>query len=299
MLFINGLTIEVNHNKIVLLGGRTMKKIIEVKDLSFEYEENAKTIDHISFEIQKGTYTTILGHNGSGKSTIAKLLMGLLEKKSGEIIVGGISLSEETLNDVRSQIGIVFQNPDNQFIGATVRDDIAFGLENTCVDPKLMDDIINEYAQKVNMLEFLDHEPTKLSGGQKQRVAIAGILAMSPAIIILDEATSMLDPKGKSEINALVHQLNKDKDITILSITHDIEEAAMSDYVILLSDGHIIDSGCPEKVLMKQEQLESLALDIPFAYKISKGLQKQGIEINSYIDKEKLVKELCQLHSKK
>lgn len=276
-----------------------MEKIIDVQHLSFGYDEDTLTIDDISFSIEKGTYTTILGHNGSGKSTIAKLLMGLLEKKSGEIVIGGIPLTEETLNQVRSQIGIVFQNPDNQFIGATVRDDIAFGLENNCVDPALMDDIINEYAKKVNMYEFLDHEPTKLSGGQKQRVAIAGILAMSPSIIILDEATSMLDPKGRNEINALVHQLNKDKNMTIVSITHDIEEAALSDYVILLSDGHIVDEGRPEEVLMKKEEIESLALDIPFAYKISHGLQKMGISIAEQIDREKLVNELCRLHLKK
>lgn len=276
-----------------------MKKIIDVQHLSFGYDEDTLTIDDISFTIEKGSYTTILGHNGSGKSTIAKLLMGLLEKKSGEIVIGGIPLTEETLNQVRSQIGIVFQNPDNQFIGATVRDDIAFGLENNCVDPALMDDIINEYAKKVNMYEFLDHEPTKLSGGQKQRVAIAGILAMSPSIIILDEATSMLDPKGRNEINALVHQLNKDKNMTIVSITHDIEEAALSDYVILLSDGHIVDEGRPEEVLMKKEEIESLALDIPFAYKISHGLQKMGISIAEQIDREKLVNELCRLHLKK
>lgn len=276
-----------------------MKKIIDVQHLSFGYDEDTLTIDDISFSIEQGSYTTILGHNGSGKSTIAKLLMGLLEKKSGEIVIGGIPLTEETLNQVRSQIGIVFQNPDNQFIGATVRDDIAFGLENNCVDPALMDDIINEYAKKVNMYEFLDHEPTKLSGGQKQRVAIAGILAMSPSIIILDEATSMLDPKGRNEINALVHQLNKDKNMTIVSITHDIEEAALSDYVILLSDGHIVDEGRPEEVLMKKEEIESLALDIPFAYKISHGLQKMGISITEQIDREKLVNELCRLHLKK
>ena len=276
-----------------------MEKIINVQHLSFGYDEDTLTIDDISFTIEKGSYTTILGHNGSGKSTIAKLLMGLLEKKSGEIVIGGIPLTEETLNQVRSQIGIVFQNPDNQFIGATVRDDIAFGLENNCVDPALMDDIINEYAKKVNMYEFLDHEPTKLSGGQKQREAIAGILAMSPSIIILDEATSMLDPKGRNEINALVHQLNKDKNMTIVSITHDIEEAALSDYVILLSDGHIVDEGRPEEVLMKKEEIESLALDIPFAYKISHGLQKMGISITEQIDREKLVNELCRLHLKK
>lgn len=276
-----------------------MEKIIEVKDLTFEYEENAKTIDNISFHISKGSYTTILGHNGSGKSTIAKLLMGLLEKKSGSIYVGGIELNEAHLYDVRSQIGIVFQNPDNQFIGATVRDDIAFGLENMCVDPARMDDIIKEYASKVGMSEFLDHEPTKLSGGQKQRVAIAGILAMSPSIIILDEATSMLDPKGRKEINTLVHQLNKDKNMTILSITHDIEEAALSDEVILLNHGHIIDQGKPEDVLMKEEQMKSLSLDIPFAYKISKALYEQGIHIEKTINQEKLVKQLWQLHSKK
>lgn len=276
-----------------------MEKIIDVHHLSFGYDEETLTIDNISFSIQKGTYTTILGHNGSGKSTIAKLLMGLLEKKSGDIIIGGIPLTEETLSQVRSQIGIVFQNPDNQFIGATVRDDIAFGLENNCVDPSLMDDIIEEYAKKVNMYEFLDHEPTKLSGGQKQRVAIAGILAMSPSIIILDEATSMLDPKGKKEINALVHQLNKDKNMTIVSITHDIEEAALSDYVILLSDGHIVDEGKPEDVLMKKEEIESLALDIPFALKVTQGLQQMGVSIADQIDREKLVKELCQLRLKK
>lgn len=276
-----------------------MDKLIEVNNLSFEYREGENTIENISFDVPKGSYTTILGHNGSGKSTIAKLLMGLLEKKEGTIKINGIELNEENLNDVRNQIGIVFQNPDNQFIGATVRDDIAFGLENNCVDPKDMDQIITEYASKVGMIDFLDHEPTKLSGGQKQRVAIAGILAMSPSIIILDEATSMLDPKGRKEINELVHQLNKEKNMTILSITHDIEEAALSDQVILISDGHIIDLGTPDEVLTKKEQIESLALDIPFAYKISLGLKEKGISIDNYIDREKLVKKLCQLHSKK
>lgn len=276
-----------------------MENIIRVKNLSFEYNEGEKTIDDISFEIEKGSYTAILGHNGSGKSTIAKLLIGLIEKKEGDIIINNMPLNLDNLYKIRSLIGIVFQNPDNQFIGSTVRDDIAFGLENTCVDPNEMDDIINEYASKVDMLEFLDHEPTKLSGGQKQRVAIAGILAMSPSIIILDEATSMLDPRGKKEINELVRQLNEDKNITILSITHDIEEAALADKVILLSDGHVIDSGKPEEILRKENLLKEMSLDIPFSLKISNGLNNMGIKISSHIKQEELVKELCQLHLNK
>ena len=278
--------------------GINMENMIEVKHLSFEYEAGAKTIEDISFTIPKGSYTTILGHNGSGKSTIAKLLIGLLEGQ-GEIIVDQIPLTIDHLYEVRSKIGIVFQNPDNQFIGSTVRDDIAFGLENLCIEPDLLPGIIEEYARKVNMYDFLDHEPTKLSGGQKQRVAIAGILAMSPSIIILDEATSMLDPLGKREINELVHQLNKEKGMTILSITHDIEEAAISDQVILMGDGHIIQTGTPDVVLKDVKTLESLALDVPFAYKITSALKKKGFPIEETIDQKGLVETLWQLHSKK
>lgn len=276
-----------------------MANAVDINNLSFEYEEGAKTIDQISFSVPKGSYTVVLGHNGSGKSTIAKLIIGLLEPKTGDITVDGIHLDEEHLYDVREKVGIVFQNPDNQFIGSTVRDDIAFGLENLCVPTEDMEDIIQTYAKKVNMTEFLDHEPTKLSGGQKQRVAIAGILAMHPSIIILDEATSMLDPRGKIEINNLVHELNQTQNMTILSITHDIEEAALSDHVILLDNGHIIDEGTPEKVLTQKKELERIGLDVPFAYKISKKLHDSGYPIKPIINKEKLVKELCQLNLKK
>ena len=262
--------------------------MIEIKNLFFEYEEGSKTIDHISFQVPKGSYTVILGHNGSGKSTIAKLIIGLLEASEGDITVGGKKLSLETLDDIRRMVGIVFQNPDNQFIGST----------NICVPHDDMEGIIHEYAKKVNMLDFLDHEPTKLSGGQKQRVAIAGILAMHPQIIILDEATSMLDPRGRKEINELVRELNKDEGMTILSITHDIEEAAKSDNVVLLNNGHIVNQGKPEDVLTNTKQIQSLQLDVPFAYKVSHALNKQGYKIDETIDQEKLVKELCQLHSK-
>lgn len=257
-----------------------MANAVDINNLSFEYEEGAKTIDHISFSVPKGSYTVVLGHNGSGKSTIAKLIIGLLEPKTGDVTVDGIHLDEEHLYDVREKVGIVFQNPDNQFIGSTVRDDIAFGLENLCVPTEDMEDIIQTYAKKVNMTEFLDHEPTKLSGGQKQRVAIAGILAMHPSIIILDEATSMLDPRGKIEINNLVHELNKTQNMTILSITHDIEEAALSDHVVLLDNGHIIDEGTPEKVLTQKEELERIGLDVPLHIRFLKNFMIQAIQSN-------------------
>ena len=275
-----------------------MKSVI-VKDLCFEYEENIPTIQNVSFEINAGEYVAILGHNGSGKSTIAKLLIGLLEKKSGDIIVEGISLNEENLYDVRSHIGIVFQNPDNQFIGATVRDDIAFGLENKCVPQKDMEDIINYYAKEVNMYAFLDHEPSKLSGGQKQRVAIAGILAMQPDILILDEATSMLDPKGKTEVNALVKKIRQEKKMTVLSITHDIEEASKADRIILLNKGRIEAIGSPKEILSDANKLEELGLEAPFSFQLSKQLQKIGIDVSLYIDEKELVEELCQLRLKK
>lgn len=271
--------------------------IIEVKNLKFEYQENEHTIDDISFSIEEGTYTAILGPNGSGKSTIAKLLIGLLEIDSGEIIVNNILLNEKNVYKVRDHIGIVFQNPDNQFIGSTVRDDIAFGLENKCVEPEKMDDIINEYAKKVNMLDFLDHEPETLSGGQKQRVAIAGILALHPSIIIMDESTSMLDPKGKKEINELVRELNEKNNMTILSITHDIEEAVYADNVILLNQGKIVAMGRSEDILKQEDLLKSIKLEVPFAYKLSKKLNENGIKIDKTVNIRELVNQLCQSHS--
>ena len=275
-----------------------MDKMIEVKDLCFEYVEGSQTINHISFDIYKGEYVTILGHNGSGKSTIAKLLIGLLEKKSGSIRIHVYELNLENLYKVREQVGIVFQNPDNQFIGATVRDDIAFGLENICIPREEMDDLINTYASQVRMDQFLDHEPTKLSGGQKQRVAIAGILAMSPSIIILDEATSMLDPRGRHEINELVRDLKKEREMTILSITHDIEEAKNADKIILLNEGQIISIGTPQEILSQVDVLEQLKLDIPFSLKVSQKLEEKGFHIHKTLDMKELENQLCQLNAK-
>lgn len=274
-------------------------KPITVNHLKFSYDLQTDVVNDVSFSVEQGSYTTLIGHNGSGKSTIAKLLIGLLEKGSGEILIDGLDLTEANLEAIRRKIGIVFQNPDNQFIGATVRDDIAFGLENHQIDPKLMDGIITDYAARVDMTKYLDQEPTRLSGGQKQRVAIAGVLAMKPEILILDEATSMLDPEGKAEINALVKQLHKEYGMTILSITHDIEEVKKSDHVLVMFDGKIVKDGLPSQVMADEKELVALKLDAPYSVKLGNALKRKGIVLKDTLDTERMVAELCRLRSKK
>ena len=271
--------------------------IIDVKNLNFSYDENSETIDNVSFSVEKGTYTTIIGQNGSGKSTIAKLITGLLEKKSGSIQIDGLELTLENLNAIRAKIGIVFQNPDNQFIGSTVRDDIAFGLENHQVPQEKMDGIIDANAERVRMTKYLDHEPTRLSGGQKQRVAIAGVLAMKPEILIFDEATAMLDPQGKDEIKKVIMTLHHETGLTIVSITHDIDEVASSDAVIALNEGGVVMSGTPQEIFAQEKTLRDIQLDIPFAMKLEHKLKSRGVEVERSITMEGLLEELCQLHS--
>lgn len=271
-----------------------MKKI-EIEHLSFSYDEQIKALDDVSFSIEEGSYTVIVGHNGSGKSTIAKLMIGLMEAQSGIIRVDGTVLKEESVYDIRDKIGIVFQNPDNQFIGATVADDIAFGLENHQVPHDQMQAIIDEFAARVNMSKYLNSEPTKLSGGQKQRVAIAGVLAMRPQILIFDESTSMLDPQGKAEINALVKRIHEETGITIISITHDIEEMVSSDHVIVMKAGKVVMDGTPAEVLNNEEELIKMQLDIPFSLKFVNEMKKQGIVLKREIQMEKVVDELCRL----
>lgn len=269
--------------------------ILSVKDLSFCYEKDKNVLKNISFDIEQGKYVSLIGHNGSGKSTLAKLLVGLLELQSGTIEVFGEVMDSKNIYSLRQKIGIVFQNPDNQFIGATVRDDIAFGLENNCVPHNQMDEIINEFASKVNMLEFLDKEPTRLSGGQKQRVAIAGVLAMKPKIIIFDEATAMLDPKGKKEIREYILKMKKeDESLTIISITHDIEEAYNSDEVIILNDGELYLKGKPEEVFKDEAKLKEIELDLPFLTKLKDSLIKRNIDVENVKTMEELVNKLCQ-----
>ena len=272
---------------------------VKVENLNFDYNEQQRTIIDVSFEIPQGSYTTIIGHNGSGKSTIAKLILGLLEKKSGNIYVDGVELTEENIDKIRSKIGIVFQNPDNQFIGSTVRDDIAFGLENHCFKREDMDGIIENMAAKVNMTEFLNSEPTKLSGGQKQRVAIASVLAMNLEIIVFDEATSMLDPTGKKEINALIKEIHDNQKLTIISITHDIEEVAQSDNVIVVDQGRIALVGKPEDVFQNEKMMVRMKLDIPFEYKLRNALANKGIKIEKMLGIERMADAVCQSVLKK
>lgn len=251
--------------------------IIEIKDLSFTYNDENNVLSDVNLEIEKGEWVSILGHNGSGKSTLSKLIIGLLKADKGEIIVDGITLTEETVHDVRKKIGIVFQNPDNQFVGVTVEDDIAFGMENLCFDREDMIKRIEEFAGKVNMLEYLKKEPHNLSGGQKQRVAIAGILAMNTDIIIFDEATSMLDPKGRDKIMEFIKELNQEG-VTVISITHDMSEAVLSDKIIVLKEGRVIASGPTTEILNDKETLNASNLELLLPLKLLYKIQEANIE---------------------
>lgn len=272
-----------------------MKKAIKIQGLTFGYETQIDVLKDVSLEIEAGSYVTIIGHNGSGKSTLAKLIVGLLETKIGTIEIFGTPLNSQTIYGLRKQLGIVFQNPDNQFIGATVADDIAFGLENREVPQEEMDPLIDQVLDEVNMTAFKDKEPTNLSGGQKQRVAIAGVLAMHPEIIIFDEATAMLDPQGKKEIRDLIQRMKKDNpNLTLISITHDVEEAFLSDEVIVMNEGRIIAIGTPTEVFAHEKELNAIRLEQPFIYKLKRALAKEGIAIPSEIKtSEELTEFLC------
>ena len=272
--------------------------LIEVKDIFYSYDNQNDVVKNVSFNIEKGKYITIIGHNGSGKTTVAKLLAGLLPLKKGTIKIDGIELNEKTVSEIRNKLGIIFQNPDNQFIGSTVKDDIAFGLENHQVKQEDMDNIINEYSKKVGLESMLDKEPGSLSGGQKQRVAIAAVLAMKLNIIIFDEATSMLDPKGKEDIKRVMRELHEDSEMTIISITHDIEEVLQSDECIILNEGEIYSVGKPQEVFKNVEELRKIKLDIPFALKAKHLFKNNNIKLNSD-NLDDMAEELWQLSLKK
>ena len=274
-----------------------MKSIIDVKNLSFRYKESQEYYDvkDITFHVKRGEWLSIVGHNGSGKSTTVRLIDGLLEAESGEIAIDGQRLTEGNVWSIRRQIGMVFQNPDNQFVGATVEDDVAFGLENQGLSRQEMKKRVEEALTLVGMLDFKKREPARLSGGQKQRVAIAGVVALRPAILILDEATSMLDPEGRRELIDTVKGIRKDYDMTVISITHDLEEVAMSDRVLVMKKGSIESTSSPRD-LFSRNDLDQIGLDDPFANQLKHSLSQNGYDLpENYLTESELEDKLWEL----
>ena len=274
-----------------------MKSIIDVKNLSFRYKESQEYYDvkDITFHVKRGEWLSIVGHNGSGKSTTVRLIDGLLEAESGEIVIDGQRLTEENIWNIRRQIGMVFQNPDNQFVGATVEDDVAFGLENQGLSRQEMKKRVEEALALVGMLDFKKRESARLSGGQKQRVAIAGVVALRPAILILDEATSMLDPEGRRELIETVKGIRKDYDMTVISITHDLEEVSMSDRVLVMKKGEIESTSSPRE-LFSRNDLDQIGLDDPFANQLKHSLSQNGYDLpENYLTESELEDKLWEL----
>lgn len=263
--------------------------VIVFKNVSFQYQSDASfTLKDVSFNIPKGQWTSIVGHNGSGKSTIAKLMIGIEKVKSGEIFYNNQAITDDNFEKLRKDIGIVFQNPDNQFVGSIVKYDVAFGLENQAVPHDEMHRRVSEALKQVDMLERADYEPNALSGGQKQRVAIASVLALNPSVIILDEATSMLDPDARQNLLDLVRKVKSEHNITIISITHDLSEAMEADHVIVMNKGIVYKEGTATEIFDHAEELTTIGLDLPFPIKINQMLGHQ----TSFLTYEGLVDQL-------
>ena len=262
-----------------------MNDIIEVKNVTYEYsEENATytAIKNLSLNIKKGSFTVILGHNGSGKSTLAKLLNGLNKPTFGEVIVDGLNTKDDQSElEIKRRVGMVFQNPDNQLIASIVEEDVAFGPENLGMPPDIIRERVDEALKAVGMYEFRKSTPHRLSGGQKQRIAIAGIIAMSPDCLVLDEPTAMLDPKGRKEIISTLEHLNKEKGITVVLITHYMEEAQNADRVIVMNDGEIISDGMPTEIFSDVKTLKEVGLDVPQTTELLYSLKLNGFDIKT------------------
>ena len=269
-----------------------VQPVISIKNIHFHYHDDDKreALSDVSIDVYPGEWLAIIGHNGSGKSTLAKMMNGLLEPNEGSIYIDGQLLTEETVYEARRKVGMVFQNPDNQFVGTTVEDDIAFGLENIGMPREEMIQKINSSLEMVRMTPFKDKEPARLSGGQKQRVAIAGMIALAPKVVILDEATSMLDPQGRFEVISTIQKLHKEKGITVISITHDLEEAASADRVLLMEGGKVNRIGKPSDIFEMGTALVEKGLDVPFSEKLKAVLKEKGLNVpTEYLDEEGLV----------
>ena len=277
-----------------------MENIIEVRNLKYKYDSESEnyTLNDVSFQVKKGEWLSIVGHNGSGKSTTVRLIDGLLEAESGDIIISGDKLTAENVWEKRRQIGMVFQNPDNQFVGATVEDDVAFGLENQGLDYNLMVERVQQALELVGMQDFKEREPARLSGGQKQRVAVAGVVALRPDIIILDEATSMLDPEGRLDLIQTVKKIKDSNQLTLIAITHDLDEIALSDRVMVMKEGQVESTATPRE-LFSREDLEELGLDQPFVNQVKAALRQSRLPLpDSYLTEKELQDQLWVLLSK-
>ena len=274
-----------------------MENIIEVKNLSYRYDHNSEDyiLKDVSFRVKQGEWLSIVGHNGSGKSTTVRLIDGLLEAESGDILISGDKLTVDNVWEKRRQIGMVFQNPDNQFVGATVEDDVAFGLENQGMDYPMMVKRVHEALELVGMQNFKEREPARLSGGQKQRVAIAGVVALQPDIIILDEATSMLDPEGRLELIRTVKKIKDKNHLTVISITHDLDEISLSDRVLLMKNGQVESTATPRE-LFSRPDLEDLGLDQPFVNQVKAAMIQTGLTLpETYLTEKELQEQLWEL----
>ena len=262
-----------------------MDNIIEIKNVTYQYEEENSVhiaVDNVSLNIERGSFTVILGHNGSGKSTLAKMLNGLNKPTSGNVLVNGIDTTDEDKElEIKRLVGMVFQNPDNQLVASVVEEDVAFGPENLGLAPDVIRARVDNALKAVNMYEFRKSTPHRLSGGQKQRIAIAGIIAMEPECLVLDEPTAMLDPKGRKEIVDTLIRLNKEKGITVVLITHYMEEAESADRVIVMNDGVIIDDGTPKEIFNKVDNLKKVGLDVPQTTELLYQLKNNGFNITT------------------
>lgn len=277
-----------------------MKDIVSVKDVSFEYvteDSRFKAIDNLNLNVNQGEFVVVIGHNGSGKSTLSKNLNAILMPTEGEIYIDDLNTKdEEHLWDIRQTAGMVFQNPDNQIVATIIEEDVAFGPENLGIEPVEIRKRVEEALKSVGMYELRDRQPHLLSGGQKQRVAIAGIIAMKPKCIIFDEATAMLDPSGRKEVMKTIKRLNKEENITILHITHFMEEAVDADRVIVMEKGKKVLEGTPKQVFSKVEKLKKIGLDVPYMTELSKELKEEGLDIDGDIlTVDEMVMKLCQL----
>ncbi|WP_313511185.1 energy-coupling factor ABC transporter ATP-binding protein [Enterococcus sp.] len=269
-----------------------MKPIIELKEITVRYheEEDRAALNKVSFSINQGEWVALIGHNGSGKSTLAKTINGLILPQEGSVSVGVRPLDEANIWQIRKMVGMVFQNPDNQFVGSTVEDDVAFGLENQGIPREEMLVRVKDALEQVRMSEFSTREPARLSGGQKQRVAIAGVVALRPDIIILDEATSMLDPEGREEVISTIKKIKEQNNLTVLSITHDIDEAANANRVLVMREGELVREGTPAEIFSAGPELIGLGLDLPFPEKLKAALAQRGIRVpKDYLTEEGMV----------